>query len=204
MIRIVAGRFRGRFLKSPAGLETRPTSARTRKALFDILGGRPDGARVADCFAGTGALGIEALSRGAERVDFYESGRTAAAALRENLAALGVTSVGTIITAPLPTGIRSGPAYDLVFMDPPWRQGLEASTVARLVEAGRLGPETLVVVERDVRDTAVDAALQALGLRLTDQRAYGDTALSMFELAAADPDPVDADSPPSPTELSTP
>ncbi len=192
MIRIVAGRFRGRFLKSPPGLDTRPTSARTRKALFDILGGRTSGAVVADCFAGTGALGIEALSRGALRVDFYESGRAAAATLRSNLDGLGATPLGTVVTAPLPAAVRSGPAYDLIFMDPPWRQGLEASTVSRLLEAGRVGPDTLIIVERDQRDTAVDAALLALGLQLADQRAYGDTALSMFErapLPAAAPSP---------------
>lgn len=198
MIRIVAGRYRGRFLKSPAGLETRPTSARTRKALFDILGGRTEDAVVADCFAGTGALGIEALSRGAARVDFYETGRAAAAALRGNLTSLGALDASTIITAPLPGAIRAGPVYDLILMDPPWRQGLESPTIERLLAVGRVGAGTLLVVERDARDPAVDEAIASLGLQRTDHRAYGDTVLSMFELTSGTlSDTLDAELPTS-------
>lgn len=184
MIRVVAGRFRSRILKAPPGLTTRPTGARVRKALFDILQGELEGARVADCFAGTGALGIEALSRGAGHVDFFESEKHAAIAIRANIASLKIERESALFVGALPDVLRPGPAYDLVFLDPPWRKGFEAATVARLGAVGRLKPSVRVVIERDTRDTAVDPAIIALGLELADQRVYGDTTLCIFAVPA--------------------
>jgi 16S rRNA (guanine966-N2)-methyltransferase len=189
VIRIVAGRFRGRQLKAPAGLETRPTGARVRKALFDILGPRLEGARVADLFAGTGALGFEALSRGAEHVDFHEHGRAALTVLQANVAMLGVADEVTIVAGPLPDSLKPGPPYDLILLDPPWRRGLELGVVTRLLALGRIHADSVVVIERDTRDTDVDAALGAAGLERIDQRPYGDTTLCLFQRRSAPTEP---------------
>lgn len=192
---MVAGRFRGRQLKSPPGLETRPTGARVRKALFDILGPSLEGALVADCFAGTGALGLEALSRGAARIEFHENSRPALGVIHTNIEMLGVASETRLVPGDLPDSLRAGPAYDLVLLDPPWRRGLEGAVIKRLLALKRISPTTIVVVERDTRDVAVEAALAAHGLEAFDRRLYGDTTLCLFRLLLAPPRTTDTDAP---------
>ncbi|MCC6625231.1 MAG: 16S rRNA (guanine(966)-N(2))-methyltransferase RsmD [Deltaproteobacteria bacterium] len=181
-MRITAGRFRGRALEAPRGMATRPTGARARTALFDTLAPRLEGARVADLFAGTGALGLEALSRGAAHVDFYESARPALDALRRNIATLGVADATTVVTGALPGAIRPGAPYDLILVDPPWRQGHERAVAERLVLTGRLGPESRLVIEADRRDPLDEAAWRGFGLVLVDRRSYGDTEMRFFAL----------------------
>lgn len=187
-MRIIAGRFRGRALAAPAGLHTRPTSARARGALFEILRQHLEDARVADLFAGTGALGLEALSRGAAHVDFYESGRHALEALRKNIGTLGVERATHVVAGHLPDSLGRGEPYDLVFMDPPWRVGHELKVAARLAAVDRLGPHGLLVIETP-RSEPLDAQAYAeVGLVLDDRRTYGDTELRFFRRAPSMPD----------------
>jgi 16S rRNA (guanine966-N2)-methyltransferase len=171
MPRVIAGRYGGRRLQAPPGNGTRPTADRVREALFSILGARTEGARVLDLFAGTGALGLEALSRGARSVTFVEQAQPALGVLRANLAALGAEA--EVVRADALRWLRAASArarqYDLVFLDPPYRRagalGAELSTVLPAV----LAPGALVVTESDRR------APIELSIPMTDERRYGDT-----------------------------
>ena len=160
-MRIVAGRWRGRTLVAPEGLATRPTSDRARQALFDVLAHAEwapelEGARVLDLFAGSGALGFEALSRGAASVLFVETDEAARGAIRENadaLGAMGATRVHRRDATDL--GVRpasAGEAFDLVFLDPPYAKGLGERALAGLAEGGWLRPEALAVFERGAEE----------------------------------------------------
>ncbi|SFS00276.1 16S rRNA (guanine(966)-N(2))-methyltransferase RsmD [Sphingomonas jatrophae] len=131
-MRIVAGRWRGRPLRAPEGAATRPTGDRVREALFSMLASRIgsfEGLRVLDLFAGTGALGLEALSRGAAACTFVEHDRAALAALNANIAALGAE--GAIVRASSVAAFRAG-AFDLAFLDPPYASGLGQTALAAL------------------------------------------------------------------------
>jgi len=170
-LRVIAGRYGGRRLQAPPGSATRPTSDRVREALFSILAARIEGARVLDLFAGSGALGLEALSRGAGRATFVERAPAAAAALRANVAALGADA--EVVRADALRWLRAASAgerqYDLVFLDPPYRRA--ARLGARLSELlpAVLAPGAVVVAESDRR-----APLE-LTIHATDERRYGDT-----------------------------
>jgi 16S rRNA (guanine966-N2)-methyltransferase len=175
-VRVIAGRYGGRVLKAPAGAGTRPTSDRVREALFSILGARVQDARVLDLFAGSGALGLEALSRGAREVTFVDDNRAAIAAVKANLAALGTAAQVRQSDALRFLGAASerGAQYDLVFLDPPYRL---AERLARpLSEAlpAVLAPGAVAVAESDRR------APLALTLTLHDERRYGDTLLRIY------------------------
>jgi 16S rRNA (guanine966-N2)-methyltransferase len=172
-VRIVAGRFGGRRLQAPPGRGTRPTSDRVREALFSTLGPL-DGVRVLDLFAGSGALAIEALSRGAASALLVERDPRAVAVIRANLDALGLAAPeATVVAGPARTALRSasarGDTYDLIFLDPPYRSApglgrdLSAALEPLLSGSGR------VVTESDRR-----APLE-LALPLTHERRYGDT-----------------------------
>jgi 16S rRNA (guanine966-N2)-methyltransferase len=183
-MRIIAGEFKGRLLEAPTGRTTRPTSARARGALFEILGPLLEGARVADLFAGTGALGLESLSRGASTVDFYESSRQAQAALRKNIATLGVFPRTRVLTTPLPESLVRGPPYDIVVVDPPWREGHELRVARRLITAQRLAPTGVLVIECPRSEPLETALWTELGLTLDDRRNYGDTELRFYRHSA--------------------
>jgi 16S rRNA (guanine(966)-N(2))-methyltransferase RsmD len=175
-VRVVAGAHGGRRLIAPPGDATRPTSDRVREALFSILG-PVEGARVLDLFAGSGALGIEALSRGAAAAVFVDRSPRAVAAVRANLGALGIAADVRRMEAR--TALRAAAAradtYDLVFLDPPYRHaaglGRELSDALGAV----LAPHARVVSESDRR-----APLE-LALPLTDERRYGDTLIRIHE-----------------------
>ena len=179
-MRVVAGTYGGRRLRAPRGRATRPTSDRVREALFSTLGARVVGAHVLDLFAGSGALGIEALSRGAADALFVERDRAAAATLRGNLDALGIpATIWTVDAARFVADLdRDGtPAFDLVLCDPPYTLS-SAALVALLVglaNSGRLHPDAMLVAERARRGQAVRIVEQ--GLRVADVRTYGDTVL---------------------------
>ena len=172
-MRVVAGRFGGRGLVAPRGQATRPTSDRVREALFSILDGSASvaGARVADLFAGSGALGIEALSRGASEAVFVDTSPAAVAAIRRNLNALGIDADvrRQDVLAFLRAASRDARLYDLVFLDPPYRH---ASALGPELSTG-LGP----VLARDARVVSESdrRAPLELGLALFDERRYGDT-----------------------------
>jgi len=176
-VRIVGGSLGGRVLRAPAGAATRPTSEKVREAVFAILGSVTD-VHVLDLFAGTGALGIEALSRGAGHVTFVDSARPAIAAIRGNLRALGVEDRATVIAGDAVAAARQVPAapWQLVFVDPPYRSDLAVRAITALPEA-HLAPGAVIVIEHDRHNAPPDP----LGSLLrTDQRRYGDTLISFF------------------------
>jgi 16S rRNA (guanine966-N2)-methyltransferase len=175
-MRVISGTYGGRTLKAPAGANTRPTSDRVREALFSILGARTDDARVLDLFAGSGALGIEALSRGAREVTFVDEAPAAVKAIRANLQALSATAQVRRQEALrfLSHASQSAAQYDLIFLDPPYRQ---AERLARpLSEAlpAVLAPGAVAVAESDRR------APLTLQLPLYDERRYGDTLIRIY------------------------
>ncbi|HEY7836729.1 MAG TPA: 16S rRNA (guanine(966)-N(2))-methyltransferase RsmD [Solirubrobacteraceae bacterium] len=176
-MRVIAGTLGGRRLKAPAGRATRPTSDRVREALFatlDDIGG----ARVLDLFAGTGALGIEALSRGAGRAVFVERDAVAAGVLRQNLRALQLGPERAELRradarSALRTASQAGETYDLVFIDPPYGEADAWSRRLRAGLPGLLAPGARVIAESDRR------APLALELPVETERRYGDTSITI-------------------------
>jgi len=176
-MRIVGGRLRSRPLAGPKSDAIRPTADRLREALFNILahgyGDPVAGARVLDLFAGTGALGIEAISRGAAFALFVDEGVEARALLRQNIETLGLAGVTRIFRR---DATKLGPAhplepFDLVFLDPPYGKGLAEKALVSAREGGWLKPRALIVVEE-----AVDAAFTAPeGFEELERRKYDDT-----------------------------
>lgn len=175
-MRIIAGRHRGRALAAPPGTSVRPTSDRAREALFDILahGRFSDGpayldAQVLDAFAGTGAFGLEALSRGARYVTFLEKDRDARAALAENVKKLGETAHCGVLAADALKPPRGTGPCNLVFLDPPYHEDLAAPALTALAAAGWIADGALVVVEI----AAKQAFAAPAGFAVLDERKYG-------------------------------
>ena len=176
-MRIVGGKHRGRRLLAPPGETVRPTSDRAREALFNILShgrlaaeGVPFAdAVVLDAFAGTGALGLEALSRDAAEALFIEQDREALAILRQNIAALGEDAQARIIAGDATRPPRAPSACGLVFIDPPYRSGLAAPALAALDAAGWLMPGALAILELGAREELAPPT----GFILLDERVYG-------------------------------
>jgi 16S rRNA (guanine966-N2)-methyltransferase len=176
-MRVIAGRLGGRRLSAPRGRTTRPTSDRVREALFSMLG-PIDGASVLDLFAGTGALGIEALSRGAAKALFVERDAAAVAALKGNLAQLELAEplarvwVGEALAA-LRSARKAGETYDLVFIDPPYDQLRDSERELSALLPTVLLPGARVVVESDRRAPA------ELPLAVAQRKRYGDTTITI-------------------------
>ena len=177
-MRIVSGEFRGKALAAPKGDATRPTSDRARQAIFNILehaewseGVRER--RVIDLFAGSGALGFEALSRGAAFCLFVETDEGARGAIRENVDAMGLFGRTRVHRrSAIDLGVKpgaDGPAFDLAFLDPPYAKGLGEQALARLTEGDWLAPGALVVFERGVSEPIPEFS----GYTLLDSREYG-------------------------------
>jgi len=178
-LRVIAGRHGGRRLVAPRGSTTRPTAARVREALFSILTDVSN-ANVLDLYAGTGALALEALSRGAARALLVEHDRAALEAIRTNVAALELGEVAEVVPLRLPralsTVLERGP-FGLVLCDPPWADREAAELVlARLAAEGGLAPGARVVLEHAARD----ADPTVVGLIADDRRTWGDTAVTLF------------------------
>jgi 16S rRNA (guanine966-N2)-methyltransferase len=176
-MRVVGGSLRGRALVAPKSQSIRPTADRLREALFNILlhgyGDPIGGARVLDLFAGTGALGIEALSRGAAFTLFVDDGAEARALLRENVATLGLGGTSRIFRR---DATKLGPAhplepFSLAFLDPPYGKGLAERAVASACEGGWLVPDALIVVE-EAKQSAFAAPQGCVEI---ERRAYDDT-----------------------------
>jgi 16S rRNA (guanine966-N2)-methyltransferase len=186
-MRVVGGRLRGRALAAPKSKSIRPTADRLRESLFNILahayGDPTSGARVLDLFAGTGALGIEALSRGAAFTLFIDEGAEARALIRENVAALGLGGVSKIFRR---DATKLGPAHPLeafalVFLDPPYGQNLGEKALASARAGGWLSPQALIVVEEAIK--ARFAAPE--GFSELERRAYDDTELIFLQFNSA-------------------
>ncbi len=183
-MRIISGKFSGRRIIAPKGTVSRPTTDRTRESLFNILGARDDmdfdGARVIDLFAGSGALGLEALSRGGAWCLFVETDSAARGAIRDNVEALGLfgcTRIHRRSAAALGQKPASaGEPFTLAFLDPPYRKDLAAPAMETLHTGGWLAPGALTIVEQ----AADEAAAAVAGFQETDRREYGDTQVGIY------------------------
>ncbi len=178
-MRVIAGEFKGRRLEAPDWAGLRPTSDKLRGTLFNILAPRIRGARVVDGYAGTGAVGIEALSRGAAHVSFVEQDARAARLIAANLARCGVVNRYAIIRAVFAGADRqlAGDAVDVLFLDPPY--GAAELSAALTAAEPLVGPGTLLVVEHAKRDRAPE---QHGALTLTREVTSGDSALAFYSL----------------------
>ena len=187
-MRVIAGKYRHRALRAPRGMEVRPTSDRLRETLFNVLAaGRPralEGSLWIDAFAGTGAVGIEALSRGARQVYFLENAKAAAAAIRANLKALGIAAGWELREQPVARGLRQleeeAAGADFVFLDPPYRmEAVYRETLAWLGESRLLGEATAVIAEHDKH---FDPGEEFGRLRRYRKLEQGDAVLSFYKL----------------------
>lgn len=192
-MRIVGGALRSRALRAPKGDATRPTSDKVRQALFDVLGDL-SGLRVLDLWSGSGALALEAISRGAASAVCVESAKAAATTIAENVASLGVGDRVRVIARRVedcaqqlhrpPNEFR----FDLVLADPPWAEvgsGAACKALASVIAANVLAPDALVVLEHGARDEAPDVA----GLDREDTRRWGDTAVTFYRVRTLEPMP---------------
>ncbi len=184
-MRIIAGRFRGKHLATPADESIRPTADRVRESIFDILASRLgqsfEGLRVLDLFAGTGAMGLEALSRGAAGVVLVDTGVDARGVIRDNIEAMGAGGVAKLLrrdaTALGPSGTMG--AFDLIFLDPPYLQSLGERALASARDGGWMAPDATIVLEE-----SRSAVLKLPdGFVLDDRREYGAAAVYLLSLA---------------------
>ncbi len=179
-MRIVAGEFRGRRLLAPKGRAVRPTTDRVREAVFSIIAARLPDARVLDLFAGTGALGLEALSRGASRAVFVDVSPDSIRLIQANIAACGATERTEVVRGSAPQVLRllagREDRFDLIFMDPPYGEG-QVEAALPLVEAVA-GEDALVVAEHHIKDVLPDRVGRWTRAR---ERRYGDTMISLYE-----------------------
>jgi 16S rRNA (guanine(966)-N(2))-methyltransferase RsmD len=192
-MRVIAGTYRSRQLVAPKGTGTRPTSDRLRETLFNILSPRIPGCRFADLYAGTGAVGIEAISRGAAQVWFAEKAEPALAAIRANLKALKIArgftveerGTGALLERLAKTAQESGGLLDLVYLDPPWEAEAEYEKTLHLLGSARgrtmLTPDALVVAEHSSKAPLAERYGDLAQTRTLKQ---GDAALSFYAIAA--------------------
>lgn len=182
-MRITGGVARGRPLRAPKGTRVRPTADKVRGAIFNILASRIDvtDGRWIDLFAGSGAVGLEALSRGAAHVTFIDESPASCAAARGNLERSGFADRADVRRMRLPSGLRAlyrnGLRYRGAFVDPPYRQGLCASTLTELGEGSLIDPDGIVVAEHATDDTLEERYGRLVRI---DSRRYGSTALSLY------------------------
>ena len=182
-MRIVAGTLRSRQLKSLKGLALRPTSDRLRETLFNILGTRVEGSRFLDLFAGSGAIGIEAISRGAVSAVFVENHSAAVGLIRANLASLRIESGARVVLAEVAAAIRTleklpDAAFDFIFLDPPYAEEKQYEGTLRALEKSLLAGESTIVIAEHRKTLALPASLGALErVRILHQ---GDAALSFY------------------------
>ncbi|NMB76709.1 MAG: 16S rRNA (guanine(966)-N(2))-methyltransferase RsmD [Myxococcales bacterium] len=179
-MRIVGGELRGRRLFGPKASDVRPTSDRVREAIFDLLGPGPLSGRVLDLFAGTGALGIEALSRGCERAVFVESAPAAAAVIRRNLETCRLLDRARIARADVArflSGTDPDRPFALILLDPPYRQGLAQEALSAITSGEWVAPAGVVVAEAE-KGAALPERVGGLGL--AKHKIYGDTAVFIY------------------------
>ena len=180
-MRISSGELRGRRLQSPKGLRTRPTSEFLRQAIFNTIADRIRGASVLDLFAGTGAIGLEALSRGAATATFVERDRRAVAGLRANLAALSLAARARVIAGDVLAALgalqAAGEAFDYLFLDPPYAADQAIRCIETLAPGALLSENAVLVVQAFHKTNLPD---QAGLLRRSGQRRYGESALTFY------------------------
>ena len=185
-VRILGGSLRGRSIEVPPGLGVRPTASRTREALFNLLlhggygadgGNILAGARVADLCCGSGALAFEALSRGAASAVLVDQDRRTLDLARKNAAKLGLEAECTFIAMNLPGAVSGGP-FDVVFLDPPYQEGLTVPILETMLRTGAIGPGSIVCAETGAKEQLEAPA----SLVLVDDRAYGAARLHIFRV----------------------
>lgn len=184
-MRITSGIFKSRIIKAPGGI--RPTLDNVRKAIFDILGGSVEGAKILDLFSGSGALGLEALSRGAESCIFVDNSRASVKAMKDNLETLGLGRWGgaptgaEVVYADSLAVIRrlagEGASFDLIFMDPPYYKEFAKKSLSLLADCDILTETGVAVIEHSKHDPLPDSSG---GLRLLRTARYGDTLVSFY------------------------
>lgn len=188
-MRIIAGEFRGRKLTAARGNEMRPTLDRVKESLFSMLGEEVVGAQVLDLFCGSGALGLEALSRGAERAVLVDVGRHARLAVRKNVETLGVRDRVQFLGLDVRRALRKlaaeeeKPHFDLIFADPPYFQGFAKPVFDALAELDLLAPDGMVIFEHHKKETPQDEVKEWEVVR---QRRTGDTTMTFFRLPMAE------------------
>jgi 16S rRNA (guanine(966)-N(2))-methyltransferase RsmD len=187
-MRIIAGVYKSRILKAPAGFKTRPTSDRLRETLFNVLAPRMEGARFIDLYAGTGAVGLEALSRGAAEVCFVETAAAAAKFIRANITALGLDNNRALsieiadVASCLRKAAAAGRTFDLIFLDPPYDEMKEYDLTLRALPSV-MATNALVIAEHRKKDKLADEYGQLHRTRLLEQ---GDAALSFYQMRLAE------------------
>ena len=189
-MRIVGGTHRGRTINAPKGLIARPTTDRVREALFSILTSRDDvnfdGARIIDLFAGSGALGLEAMSRGGQFCLFVEENAAARGAIRENADTLGLVGTTRIHRrSAISLGIRpssAGEPFSMAFLDPPYDEGLATEALNGLRDGAWLKAGAIIIIEQGAKETPADA----VGVDELDRRIYGDTQIGIYKFNGKD------------------
>jgi 16S rRNA (guanine(966)-N(2))-methyltransferase RsmD len=180
-MRIISGTSRGRRLARPKSQAIRPTSDRVKESIFNLLGNEVEGGVVLDLFAGTGNLGIEALSRGAKKALFVEKGRQALRLIQTNLAQIGMEDRSEILPQDVNRAIgilnQRGESFDLILMDPPYEKGLIQRTLLKLNSHRIYHEDSILVVEHDRREPIPE---KVEGWTLTRQRKIGDTLISFL------------------------
>ncbi|MEW6211484.1 MAG: 16S rRNA (guanine(966)-N(2))-methyltransferase RsmD [Acidobacteriota bacterium] len=180
MLRVIAGKYKGRRLRAPSGLDVRPTSDQLRETLFNIISSRIEGSLFLDICAGSGAVGIEALSRGAESATFIEVGRRACFALEENLRSLGISDQAEIINRDAAAALKklasTNRQFDLVFFDPPYASPLYSKVMAMLASLDLIAPDGIAVVEHRAK-SAIEDCGELIAYRQVKQ---GESALTFF------------------------
>ncbi len=184
VMKIGGGKFRGMHIEAPSGRKTRPTGGRLKKSLFDILAPRLPDARVLDLFAGAGALGLEALSRGASHVTFVERNRAAANAIRKNLERIQLTEQAELLQRDAESAINflagGHEAFDLVLLDPPYRADIHAALIQKIGAAALAKPGGLVILEHHHKTPLADSYA---GLAKVREVRAGESCLTFFEAA---------------------
>jgi 16S rRNA (guanine966-N2)-methyltransferase len=205
-MRISGGSLRGRTICAPKGLKTRPTSDFLRQVAFNLLGGRILHANVLDLFAGSGAFGLDALSRGADRATFVEQDRAAVAALSANLAALELASRARVVRSSVHTALRRpegmGEAFDVVFLDPPYGEDVILPTLESLASGNDLGENSFVLVQAFHKAPLPER----MGcLHVTRCRRHGESCLALYTKESVCPERLSIPGPSirSPTATST-
>lgn len=184
MMRVIAGSARGRKLQTPEGMNTRPTTDRLKEALFGMIQFDIPGAQFLDLFAGSGGIGIEALSRGASHLDSVEQEARALRCIRANLKTLNMEAVSRVWAMPAEQAIRQmaaqGRQFDIIFMDPPYRKGWEEKIVSLISEYRLLKPDGYLIVE-----SSSETQIHSESMELIKEKVYKTTRFSFFRPAQA-------------------
>ncbi len=182
-LRVISGVCKGRKLKSVRGIKTRPTADRVKESLFNIIALKIPDAMVLDLFAGTGALGIEALSRGAKYAVFIESNKKALSVINENILLCQMSGKAKTIQWDIAKNLNcidsTNPPFDIVFMDPPYKENVITKTIDNLRKTGALKKETDIIFEHSAEEILQEEVTR---YRILDQRQYGKTAFSFLRI----------------------